>query len=323
MEKEELKKYVSIALFIVIVVMTFLIIKPFVLSIITAFILAYLIRPIEKMLSRTMPKKLSAALAVFIIVIIILLPIAAITAGIVSQALQAISSVEFKAFLSQVSNSALFQNLNINAGALTDKGIQFLASSFGAITITIAEKIVGLFIIVLSMFYILVSWDSLAAKAKKYIPFRNKEKVSKEISDITDSLIYGTFFVAIIEFIIAAVGLWLAGIEAFWLLATIVGISAFIPALGPGLVWVPALIYKIFQGEYVSAIILLAMGLIISVYIDTFVRANITGKKAKVHPFIILIGIFGGVALFGLVGFIIGPLILSYTLKLLEEFWEN
>lgn len=323
MDKAELKKYIFIALFVIVLILAYLIIRPFILPIILAFILAYLIKPLEKKFSKSMPKKLSSALTILIALIIILLPLAAIVTGIVSQTSHIIGSEEFKSLLEQISSSELFQKLNLDLKTITNKVLQFLASSFGKIASSIAHTIVALFITMLTAYYLLVDWEKITQKTKKYIPFKNKEKVSKEISQITSSLIYGTLLIALIEFMVASLGLWLAGIKTFLLLSAIIAISAFIPAIGPGLVWIPLLIYQIFQKEYVSAIIILITGLIISVIIDTFLRVKIAGEKSKIHPFIILVGIFGGVSVFGLAGLVVGPLILAYAIQLLKDFWED
>ena len=323
MEKNELKKYIFVALFVITLILAYSIIKPFIIPIILSFILAYLIRPLEKKLNKTMPKKVSAALAVFVALVIILLPLAAITTGIVNQATHIIGSQEFKSILTEISNSQLFQKLNIDLKTLANKTLEFIASSFGKIAVSVAEALIGLFVTILCAYYLLVDWEKITFKAKKYIPFKNKEKVSNEISDITKSLIYGTLFIALIEFIVMALGLWLASINSFFLLAAIAAISAFIPAIGPGLVWIPLLVYQAFQGEYISAAIILVTGLIISIYLDTLLRVKIAGEKTKIHPFVVLIGIFGGVAVFGLAGLVVGPLILAYAIELLKEFWEN
>jgi len=93
---------------------------------------------------------------------------------------------------------------------------------------------------------------------------------------------------------------------------------AFIPG-GPAIIWAPALIIKIIQGDYISSGVILLFGLFISIYIDTILRTKIGGKDSRISPIIMLLGIMGGTPLMGLAGIIVGPLLLSYTLEILEE----
>jgi predicted PurR-regulated permease PerM len=168
------------------------------------------------------------------------------------------------------------------------------------------------------VYFILINWTSISIYLSKFIPLENKEKVMREIADSTHSLIYGTFMIGLIEFTIAALGFYLCGISPYFLMAALVFVFAFIPG-GPGFVWVPLLVYQLFKGSYYSALGILIIGLIISIYADTILRNRILGNKTKINPFVMLLGVIGGVSIFGLFGFIIGPLILEYTLRILKQ----
>ena len=94
---------------------------------------------------------------------------------------------------------------------------------------------------------------------------------------------------------------------------------AFIPGLGPTIVWAPMAIYYLIVKDYSTMIGVIITGLVLSSFIDTIFRSKILGKRTNLNPFIMLIGILGGIAVFGIFGFIVGPIILIYTIKLLEE----
>ena len=196
---------------------------------------------------------------------------------------------------------------------------QILISLLTDLTTAIASAIISVIIIIIAMYYFLVDWDSITKSLIRYFPFKHKNKASKDISKITKNLIYGAFIIALVEFAIASIGFKLAGLNSFFLLGIITGLFAFIPAVGPAIVWVPTLIIMILQKNIVASAIILIMGLIISIYIDTIFRAKIIGNKTGIHPFIVLIGIIGGVTVLGVAGFIIGPLILSYSIRLLDD----
>jgi predicted PurR-regulated permease PerM len=319
LQKEELKRYLPLAIVAVLIFISFLIIKDYIIPIITAFILSYLVLPIHNKLSKKIPKKLSAAISIILILVIILIPLTGMISGIISHSYSLLSSDSFNNYLQNISNSPLIERWGIDLQAITNKAIQLLISLLTDLTTSIASALLSFLIIIISMFYFLIDWDKLSNSAIKYFPFKNKNKVSNDISKITKNLIYGSFLIAIIEFLIASLGFALAGIGPFFFLGILTGIFAFIPALGPAIIWVPTLIVLILQKKILASIIILVTGLILSIFIDAIFRAKITGKSTGIHPIIILVGIIGGVTVLGIAGFIIGPLILSYTIKLLED----
>jgi predicted PurR-regulated permease PerM len=102
----------------------------------------------------------------------------------------------------------------------------------------------------------------------------------------------------------------------FTLLASLAGI---LPVIGTTLVWLPMAIYLLASGNTISAIGVTAFGLISS-SIDNFLRPVIVSRKTKMHPAIVLVGMIGGLFFFGVLGFILGPLILAYLIILLEVY---
>jgi predicted PurR-regulated permease PerM len=93
---------------------------------------------------------------------------------------------------------------------------------------------------------------------------------------------------------------------------------AFIPAIGPAFVWVPTLVYYLAIGDYFTAGGLIVLGFILSFLIDAVLRAKVLGEKSKINPLLMIVGILGGISVFGVFGFIIGPLVLLYTLEILQ-----
>lgn len=319
LQKEELRKYLPLTIIAVLVILSFMIIKSYIIPIITAFILAYLILPFHRKLSKKIPEKFSAIISVILVLLIILIPLTGMISGVISHSYDLLDSNSFENFFDKISKSKFVERWGIDLQGIANRAINVIIDLLTDLTTSIASAILAFLIIVLSMFYFLMDWERLTKSVIKYTPFRNKTKVSKNISKITKNLIYGTFLIALVEFGIASIGFWLAGIGPFFLLAIITGLFAFIPALGPTIIWVPTFLILLLQKNYTASIIVLITGLIMSVYVDTILRAKITGKKTGIHPIIVLIGIIGGVTVLGIAGFIIGPLILSYTIRLLED----
>lgn len=307
---------------LILLILSFFIIKPYIVPLISAFILAYLTRPVYKYLVPKLGKTISGLLCVLIIIVIIILPLGTVIGGIISQAQNSINAVNANSIRSSLQNILsypLIENLNLDISSLTQKSLQLLISLLRNSALALPSIILAVVISLFAMYYILTNWEFLAQRLKQYIPSKNKEKLIKEISQTTNALVYGTLLIGLIEFIVSAIGFFILGIKSYLLLAIIIFIFAFIPALGPTLVWLPVAIYYIFTGNWFIGIGVIILGLIISVGIDGLLKLKFLDKKTNINPLIMLIGILGGVPLFGIFGFIIGPLILVYTIEILEE----
>ena len=318
-EDYEIKKYVFWGAMIILLLLSYLIIKPFIIPLISAFILAYLTKPVFNYLSGKIGKKISALICIFIIIVVIILPLGTIIGGVINQAQESLTTDFIKSILKTISSYPIIQKLDINLSTLTEKGLEILIFLLKISASTIPSLLLSIFITLFGVYYILISWDSLAEKLESYLPFKDKKRITREISEITNNLVYGTVLIGFIEFLVSTIGFFVLGVKSYLLLSIMIFLSAFIPLLGPAGVWVPLAVYYFFIQNNSTAVGVIIVGLIISILIDTFLKIKILGSKSEINPIIMIIGILGGVSIFGVFGFIIGPLILIYTLELLEE----
>jgi predicted PurR-regulated permease PerM len=154
----------------------------------------------------------------------------------------------------------------------------------------------------------------------------NKAKqsvLSKQFKDITDSLLYGHVVVGIIQGLIAGVGFLIFGIDNALILTIVAVILSIMPILGPFLIWAPINIYMYATGDPQVATLYLAYNLILVSTADNFLRAYIVSRKSDVSQVVLMIGMIGGLLVFGIPGLIIGPLILAYFLTFLKAYKER
>jgi len=319
----EFKKYFLWAIVVILLFLSYKIIRPYFIALISAFVLAYLMRPVCVGLERGFGRKISALICVFIVILIILVPIGLVLGGTVQQVNRYFSGGDFDNLMEKISSYPFLGKLGEDLGLISGAGgdISF-SPALSLLTSAISYVpgfVISLFIMVFGMYFILAGWDKLSADLKRYIPFKNKDEVTKDIAEITNTIVYGTFFMALIEFVIAAFGFYILGLNFYLLLAVLVFFFAFIPAIGPAIVWIPASIYFFVIGDYYTGGGLIVLGLILSVVVDTVLRAKMLGDKSKINPLVMIIGILGGLSVFGIFGFVIGPLILLYTIEILQE----
>jgi len=316
-------KFVFWVILSLLIIVSFLIIKDYITTILTSFVLAYLIKPvfdrIKKKTGKSVAGILSTISILLIILIILIIPLGLVVGKLGSEAYQSLRIESLKPISENLASSPLFQALDINVKNLSVKASSYVLSIVESTLASIPSLIISFLILVMGIYYILINWDNIASLLKKYIPFKDKERITKGIKESTRGIIYGTIIIAIIQFLVAAIGFYILGINNYILLSILIGFMALIPAIGPAIVWIPTVIFYFIIRNYTIAIGVLVLGLFLSIVIDAIVRSKLIGAKAKMNPFILILGIIGGVTLLGIIGFVIGPLVLVYTIELLKE----
>jgi len=315
----EFSRYFLLAFILVLVFLSYRIIQPYLITLISAFILVYLIRPLYLILNKKVGDSFSAIICIVLITLIVFLPIGTVIGGISTQAYDYLDKESIFSFLDSVSSLPILEKLNVDLGSISKEGVLFVISLLSSVLSYIPSLVITFIVLLLSIYYMLVGWDDLVLRLRKHIPFKDKKLISAEISEASKNIIYGTILIAFIEFVVAVAGFYIFGVNLYFLLPALIFFLAFIPGLGPIIVWVPMAIYYLYIQDWLTLIGVVITGIILSVLIDTVLRSKFLGHKAKINPVIMLVGVLGGISLFGIFGFIIGPLILVYTIKLVEE----
>lgn len=321
-EKQELKKYLFWIIMGALVLTSFFILKPYLIAIMSAFILAYIALPLYKKLNTKLSNDTSAIICIAIIILIIIIPLSLIFSQLINQTLTFVKADSAKEIIQSLSELPYLNQIDTDLSEVANQIASWALTLFTNTVQEIPSLMITLLILIFGIFYILKDWDKLTKELQKYIPFKNKKEISKEIAKATNNIIYGSLLIAALEFIVAIIGFSILGLDFSFIFAILIAVLAFIPGLGSTIVWVPIAIYYLVINNLPNAIGVLIIGAIISIGIDTLARPKFLGSKTQVNPFIMLLGILGGISLFGIFGFIIGPLILIYTIKILQEIIE-
>ena len=140
---------------------------------------------------------------------------------------------------------------------------------------------------------------------------KEKEKIINHIRLVTNSIIYGFFLTAVLEGFIAIILFLAFGIPHAFFFGLLTILFVILPMVGAGIIWLPAAIWLAYKGNLALAVLFSILSLVFLSGIENVLRPHIIGAKSNVHPIIMLIGIIGGLMLFGFIGMVIGPLILS------------
>ena len=167
------------------------------------------------------------------------------------------------------------------------------------------------------------------AKMEKYVysilPFsdKNKKNVLSEINMIVTSNAIGIPLLAIIQGLIALLGYWIFDVPSPFLFGFLTCFATIIPVVGTALVWLPLVLYMALTGDWVNAAGLAAYALIIITNVDNLIRFILQKKMADIHPLITIFGVIIGLSLFGFMGIIFGPLLISIFILCFNIFKEK
>lgn len=174
-------------------------------------------------------------------------------------------------------------------------------------------------------FFLIRDGDKIVRALLRAIPLSEKRQqlLAKKFSTVVRATIRGNFFIALIEGALGGLILWALGIGNPLLWAAAMVVASLLPVVGAGLVWLPITIYLAVTGDFVRAIILALFGMIVIGLVDNFLRPVLVGRETKLPDYIVLFSTIGGLYLFGVNGFVLGPLIAALFVALWQIFIQD
>ncbi|MFA6254206.1 MAG: AI-2E family transporter [Candidatus Paceibacterota bacterium] len=334
MASEKPRLYFLLILLGLSLILSFLVLRPFLYSLILALVFAIVFQPLYKQILKRAGGQtwLAALLTIIILIIFILIPIAFLVFQIFQEAQGLYISVtndlgsqtlsDLWPSLSQklTSISPLFNNLSINADQYVKNVLSFLVQNLGIIFSNLVRIFVNLFVFLIAFFFLLKDGDKLKKKIVSFSPLAkdDDEAIAQKITQSINSVIKGSLLVATLQGISCSVGLLIFGVPNPIMWGTLAAIGALVPGVGTTIVLIPAIIYLYLTGQVINMIGLLAWGILAVGLIDNFLGPRFVGKGAGLHPLLILLSVLGGLSFFGPIGFILGPLTISLLLVLLD-----
>lgn len=198
----------------------------------------------------------------------------------------------------------------------------------GNVAIGVVGTLVGFFLMLFLLFFLLRDGQSMLRHLMRLIPMESVRRVKLRdyLSDVTRAVVFGHALTAVIQGVLVGIGFAIAQLPAPVVFGVFGAIAAFIPAAGTGFILVPAVLYLAFTGQWVWAIFLALWSVGVGVS-DNLLRPYLTRQRASVSTLTVFVGVIGGVAAFGFIGSLIGPVVLALVVALLrfaeEEFAKS
>ena len=322
------------------------ILLPFYGAVFWAVILGILFAPLQRRLQLKFgwQRNLTSLCTLSICLVIAILPVIIISTLLVQEGAALYKSIEsgeldIAGYVSQFKHSLppYFQHLLDRFGmgelnGLREKivksamtGRQVLATqafSFGQGTF---EFIVSFFIMLYLLFFFLRDGAELARKVRAAVPLQEQQKrrLQLKFNRVVRATVKGNLLVAITQGALGGLIFWFLDIPSALLWAVLMAFLSLLPAVGAGIVWAPVAAFFLFTGAIWQGVVLVLFGVFVIGLVDNVLRPILVGKDTKMPDYLILISTLGGLAIFGLNGFVIGPLIAALFMSSWAIFIET
>jgi predicted PurR-regulated permease PerM len=326
---------------------SYLIIKPYLLDIFMALVLFFTAKPLYLALTRLLRgwRGLASALTCLILAMIILIPLFSLMSIIATQALEFSSQVtkgmqngELWRWIAAKSDALqlYLTHLNLPVPPGDIKLEQLIQTVVGKATAFIYTNSIGLIkgfsvfffdlvLVLFIAFFMFMQGDDFIAALKKLSPLdpQHNDEILRETESTIKATLWGTVIVAFAQGILGGVGFLIFGLPqpAFW--GTVMIPASVIPVVGSTIIWGPAAIYLLFTGRAMAGIGLILWGGVVVSLIDNILKPILVKGSSETPSIFILFSILGGLTYFGMIGFILGPLILSFLLSLLRIYQKT
>ncbi|MEQ1760194.1 MAG: AI-2E family transporter [Vicinamibacterales bacterium] len=330
----------SITLFVALAIgiyLSWIVIQPFLSVLAWAAVLSILFYPVHALIKARWPAHPAAAalLSTFLVGVVILLPAALIITAAVSELRNVTEGMpvtlvgwvdpanpltgQAVQFIERFVSLRPLRDPDFVASAL--RGLSGGAASGGLRIVGGAiNALVGMALAVFTMFFLFKDAQLVKTSWYDLVPIENRRlrALFVRTRNVINASVYGTLLLSVIQGALGGVAFLVLGLPSPFLWGVVMALASIIPVLGAFVVWVPAALYLLANGQIWQGIVLIAWGSVIIGMADNLLRPVLVGSRTRMHELLVLFGVLGGVSAFGLLGIVLGPVIFAVTLALVE-----
>jgi predicted PurR-regulated permease PerM len=321
----------------------YLVLRPLLAPIIWALLLVHLFWPLHRRLLLRLPRwpNFEALLVSLAVVVMLILPTALLATLIAREAISASQRLadllqsDQPNWLTQLQQHPTVQSALVWLREIRQDGSAdlqssileaarqasvFVASQLSHILGNLVGFVFAVGITTLTMFFLFRDGAAWLAWARGLIPIRQatQQVVLTQIDQTVTAVFYGNLAVAATQGLLGGIGFWIVGLPSVILWASVMAVLSLIPVLGSFLIWLPAAIILLLQGETWRGLFVIGWGVLIVGLADNLLRPLVIGAQARLPTLMIFLSLIGGIQAFGVLGLVVGPLTVAVTLALLE-----
>jgi predicted PurR-regulated permease PerM len=319
------------------------ILLPFYGAVLWAAIIAIVFAPLYRWLLRRMRgRETWAALATLgIVTVIVILPLLGLTGSLLKEGANVVARIQsgelnFAQFFDRIvaalpsSIIELLERFGVADMAAVQRRIgqsmgqvsQFFATKVLSVGQDTLDFVVGFFITLYLAFFLIRDGRELTGKIRDALPLMPDDKrlLFSKFTTVIRATVKGNVAVAVSQGALGGLAFWFLGIKGALLWAVIMAFLSLLPAVGAGLVWMPVALYLLATGAVWQGIALIAYGVLVIGLIDNVLRPILVGKDTRMPDYVVLISTLGGMVVFGINGFVIGPVIAAMFIAVWDIF---
>ncbi len=196
----------------------------------------------------------------------------------------------------------------------------WVTNSAGAFIKGSLYQLVGFILTIYMLFFFLRDRHAIKQGLSKLLPLSDREAVDlfTHIDDTIHATVYGTLGISLAQGFLGGLMFWWLGLPAPLLWGLVMALLAFIPMLGAFIIWGPAALFLLVEGNWQQAIILMLWGVLVVGTVDNLLRPMLMANRLKLHTLLMFVSLVGGLLAFGSSGIILGPVVLAITLFLIS-----
>ena len=312
----------------ILLVLSIAMVLPFLQFFLLAVLLAYLLMPVQNRLENRVSPRIATSVIVLGATVVVVIPLVLATYLVSREATELVEAVQegdvtFERVENQVEE---FTGQDVDLmGQLQSAAQGVEVGSLLGLVDTAATILIGIGLMVFLLYYFLKDGDDFLEWLHQTVPL--SDDVQCRIYDRSDSImkavLVGHIFVALIQGILAGIGLIVTGIPNAMVWTVVMVVLSLLPLVGSFLVWGPAAVYLFVEGQALLAVFLAVWGLVVVGVSDDYLRPIIVDRYAEVSPSVIIIGVLGGIYVFGVMGIFFGPIIIGLLRSTLDVFREE
>lgn len=337
MQLKSLNVYFFFFLLLLVGVLVFFVLKPFLTAIIAAAILATLFKKFYFTLEKWTRgwKGTSALITCLFVAFVVVGPIFFTLSLAIGEATNLYHTLGEGSTLEGTVNYSLekvrtipylnlfFDTQTFNQDRIVNDLKQFSQNALGILQATyqgITSFVFWVFIMFFTLFYFLIDGKKMLGHLMNLSPLKDEHDrlLIKKFISISRATLKGTIVIGTIQGLLGGITFWIVGIPSPAIWGLVMVLSSIIPMFGSGIVWLPAGIIMLLLGHIWQGVFIFVVGFGVISMLDNILRPKLVGRDTAMHPLLVLFATLGGISVFGLPGFIIGPIIVSLFLALGE-----
>lgn len=333
------RRILFIALAGVVVALSFYLLKPFAFALFWAVVISGLFQPLYRRLQRKRNRpSLNAAITLLLVLFLLILPAGILATLLVNESIELYNSIdadianlEYKArdLADRLAAHPTTARLHLNSDTLVERFTDVVKNLANIIFKSLTDLtqntllfLVKFAVMLYALFFFIRDGDRMLQRAKQLFALgKDRESVLYERFVITArATLKVTFIIGGLQGCLGGILFYLVGIKGALTWGVVMVLTSIIPGVGCSIVWAPAGLLLLVTGHMWEGVVVLLAGLLVISMVDNLLRPILLGRDVQMHPLVIFLSTLGGIALFGISGFVIGPILASLLMSILDMY---